>query len=52
MYRNKETGEYVFVFGDNDYYSPEDGDYDYECETEDEAYEWFDSYTGFDDGDV
>lgn len=52
MYRDLQTGEYVFVFGDNDYYSPEDGDYDYECETEDEAYEWFDSYTGFDDEDV
>lgn len=52
MYRNKETGEYVFVFGDNDLYSPEDSDHDYECETEDEAYEWFDSYTGFDDEDV
>ncbi len=51
MYRNVETGEYVFVFGDNDIYSPEDSDHDYECETEDEAYEWFDSYTGFDDDD-
>lgn len=51
MYRNKETGEYVFVFGDNDLYSPEDSEHDYECETEDEAYEWFDSYTGFDDED-
>ena len=51
MYRNLETGEYVFVFGDNDYYSPEDGDYDYECDTEEEAWEWYNSYNGFDDED-
>lgn len=42
---------YVFVFGDRDYYEPEDADYDYECESEKEAYEWFDSYNGFEDED-
>lgn len=51
MYRNVETGEYVFVFGDNDYYSPEDGNYDYECDSEEEAWEWYNSYNGFDDED-
>ena len=48
MYQNLETGEYVFVFGDNDYYSPEDGNYDHECNSEEEAWEWYNSYNGFD----
>lgn len=47
MYYDTENEQYVFVFGDNDRYRPEDGDFDYECESEDEAYEWFDSYNGF-----
>ena len=49
MYMNINTGEYVFVFGDKDVYSPEDGYFDWECETKEEAEEWFNSYTGFDD---
>lgn len=52
MYRNLETGEYVFVFGDSDYYSPEEGNYDYECDSEEEAYEWFESYNGFGEDNV
>lgn len=51
MYQNLETGEFVFVFGDDDYYSPEDGNYDYECDSEEEAWEWYNSYNGFDDED-
>ena len=47
MYRNINTGEYVFVFGDKDIYRPEDGNFDWECETEEEAKEWFDNYSGF-----
>ena len=42
---------YVFVFGDKDFYDPYDEDFDWECETEKEAEEWFDSYTGFEDID-
>ena len=42
---------YVFVFGDSDLYTPEDGEFDYECDTEEEAYEWFDNYNGFEDED-
>lgn len=42
---------YVFIFGDNDYYEPEISDVDYECDTEEEAYEWFDNYNGFEDED-
>jgi hypothetical protein len=49
MYQNMNTGEYVFVFGDKDIYRPEDGNFDWECETEEEAKEWFDNYVGFDD---
>lgn len=40
---------YVFVFGDKELYEPEDGDFDYECDSEAEADEWFDSYNGFED---
>ena len=51
MYRNINTGEYVFVFGDKDIYRPEDGYYDWECETEEEAEEWFNNYHGFEDSE-
>ena len=45
------TGEpnYVFVLGDEDLYSPDDGDFDWECDTEGEAYDWFYEYEGFTD---
>lgn len=49
MYMNINTGEYVFILGDKDIYTPEDGNFDWECETEEEAREWFDSYNGYDD---
>lgn len=49
MYFNSETGEYVFVFGDKDLYRPEDGNWDWAVENEDEAWEWFNDYTGFED---
>ena len=42
---------YVCVFGDKDLYTPEDSEYDFESEDEDEAYEWFESYEGFEDDD-
>ena len=51
MYMNINTGEYVFVFGDKNVYTPEDGHFDWECETKEEAEEWFDNYNGFDDSD-
>lgn len=51
LYVNENTGLYVCVFGDTDYYGPEEGYFDFETESEDEAWEWFDSYTGFDDDD-
>lgn len=49
MYRDLSTGEYVFVFGDSDIYRPEDGDFDHVTDSEDEAWEWFNSYEGFAD---
>lgn len=42
-------GRHVFVFGDNDVYIPEDGYFDHECDSEEEAREWFESYKGFAD---
>jgi hypothetical protein len=41
----------VFVYGDKEYYKPEDGYFDYETENSQEAREWFDSYNGFEDDD-
>lgn len=49
MYRNIETGEYVFVFGDKDVYTPDQEDFDWSCDTEEEAWEWYNDYTGFSD---
>ena len=50
-----EEYQYVFVFGDKDLYRPEDGDFDWAVEPGDGAFEhaqeWFNSYTGFDEGD-
>lgn len=46
-----EDGNNVFIFGDPDMYRPEDGNYDYQTEDDNIAYEWFNSYTGFDDYD-
>lgn len=41
----------VFVYGDKEYYKPEDGYFDYETENSQEAREWFYSYNGFEDDD-
>lgn len=40
----KPDGTYGFIFGDNDLYGPEDKNWDFECDTYEEAVEWFDSY--------
>lgn len=49
MYRNMNDGTYGFIFGDKDIYTPGNSDFDWECDTEEEAREWFDNYVGFDD---
>ena len=53
MYYDEVEDRYVFVFGDSDIYNPNDGyeEFDYECDTEREADEWFDNYEGFEDLD-
>lgn len=53
MYYDSDLDRYVFVFGDTDLYDPNDGyeEFDFECDSEREAREWFDDYTGFDDDD-
>ena len=51
MYYDEVNDRYVFVFGDSDLYDPNDGyeEFDWECDTEREANEWFDNYNGFED---
>ena len=51
MYRDLSDGHYVFMFGDRDIYKPGLDPSDWECDTEEEAWEWFDSYEGFPDDD-
>lgn len=46
MYQDDEDGTYIFMFGDKDIYEPDRDWADWECETEEEAYEWFESYKG------
>lgn len=49
MYVNEFTGEYMCILGDNDAYGPDENYADFTCDSEEEAYEWFNSYNGFDD---
>lgn len=52
LWYNSATNEYVTIFGDTDLYNPSNSFPDMEFgDNEDEAIEWFDSYTGFDDLD-
>lgn len=47
MYHNLDDDTYVMIFGDNEIYSPYNTEPDFECDTREEADEWFDSYEGF-----
>lgn len=38
---------HIFMFGDTDLVEPDEDYADWTCETEQEAQEWYDSYTGF-----
>lgn len=52
MYQdNYDDDHFVFVFGDSDLYDPNNGyeEFDWECDSRQEAEEWFDNYEGFDD---
>lgn len=51
MYRNEDKSRYIFMFGDADIYEPDPTYADWEVDSEAEAHEWFESYTGFDDED-
>ena len=42
-------GNNIFIFGDNEVYTPENTDWDWEEEDDEAAQDWFDSYTGFGD---
>lgn len=47
MYKDNVTGNFVFIFGDNEVYTPENESPDYVAKTAKEAYDWFDNYEGF-----
>lgn len=40
---------HIFMFGDSDLVEPDETYADWTCETEQEAQEWFDSYSGFEE---
>lgn len=44
MYRDIETGEYVFVLGDKDIVLPSEDTLDWSCRYESEAWEWYNDY--------
>lgn len=51
-YNDTLTGNNIFIFGDPDFYTPENTTPDYETENDEDAQKWFDSYEGFaDDSD-
>lgn len=43
--------KHIFMFGDIDLYEPDEDYADWVAETQVEAEQWFDSYTGFEDED-
>ena len=47
MYTDGET--WIFMLGDKDIYEPDRGYADWEADSEDRAWEWFNSYSGFED---
>ena len=49
MYYNEDEDNYFFIFGDSDIYGPDPAYADWECETNEEAVEWYNSYNGFED---
>lgn len=49
LYLNTDTGNYICMFGDSDLYEPDEDFADFVTDSEKEAYEWFENYTGFSD---
>jgi len=50
-YYDEDNGKHFFMFGDEDIYSPDPDYADWECETMEDARDWFDNYNGFEDED-
>lgn len=46
-YTNEDKDKHIFMFGDTDFTAPDEDYADWVAETESEANEWFNSYTGF-----
>lgn len=51
LYKDLDNNRYVCVFGDKEMYKPEDENFDFISDYEEEAKEWFNEYNGFDDDD-
>lgn len=51
MYEDNVLDEYIFIFGDKDLYRPEDTEPDWTADTEEDAWNWFNSYEGFTEDD-
>lgn len=52
LYVNSDGSRYICMFGDNDVYEPDPAYADWEGDSEEEAYEWFNNYTsGYEDED-
>ena len=47
LWHNDDDDTYICIFGDSEVYTPDDSYPDAEFDTEQEAYEWFNSYEGF-----
>lgn len=47
LWHNNDDDTYICIFGDSEMYTPDDSYPDAEFDTEQEAYEWFNSYEGF-----
>lgn len=44
--------KHIFMFGDKDVYEPDEDYADWVCETEQQAQDWFDTYTGFESDEI
>ena len=51
MYHDLWKDKYLFMFGDKDVTEPDEDYADHECDSREEADEWFESYKGFEDED-
>jgi len=49
MYKKKDEDLWICMFGDPDLYPPDEDYADWTADSAESAWEWFDSYTGFDE---